>query len=94
MTAGAAAVAALVALALSLVRLFSGPTLYDRLLASNAAMIKIALICAAAAVLVESPAAADAAILVVLAMWVVNLAVLKMFRTRTFQAPMARREEV
>jgi multicomponent Na+:H+ antiporter subunit F len=88
----AAAVGAAVAMAMALLRLFAGPTLYDRLLAANAAGWKAALVCAALAVAAAQPAWLDAAIALLLAIYVTNAAVLKFFRARTFQAPMVREQ--
>lgn len=93
MIALAAAAGACVALVLSLVRLFAGPTLYDRTLAANAIIVKAALICAAGAVLANHAQWLDAAFAFVFAAIVVNVAVLKVFRARTFQAPLAREAE-
>jgi multicomponent Na+:H+ antiporter subunit F len=93
MIALAAAAGAAIALALSLVRLFAGPTLYDRALAVSAAVVKAALICAAAAVIAGRSEWIDAAIALVLALFVVSAAVAKVFRARTFQAPLARAGE-
>jgi multicomponent Na+:H+ antiporter subunit F len=90
MTAIAAAIGACLALALCLVRLFAGPTLYDRALAANGVTMKLAVICAASAVLARQTVFVDVAIAFVLATLVVNVAVLKFFRTQTFQAPLAR----
>jgi multicomponent Na+:H+ antiporter subunit F len=90
MSAIAAAVGACLALALCLARLFAGPTLYDRALAANGVAMKLAIICAAGAVLARQSVFIDVAIAFVLATLVVNVAVLKFFRTQTFQAPLAR----
>lgn len=85
-----AAAGAAIALALALPRLFAGPTLYDRALASNAIVAKAALICAALAVIAGRADWLDAAIALVFGVFVVNVAILKFFRARTFQAPLAR----
>lgn len=90
MTAIAAAIGACLALALCLMRLFAGPTLYDRALAANGVVMKLAVICAAVALLARQAVFADVAIAFVLATLVVNVAVLKFFQTQTFQAPLAR----
>lgn len=90
MTALAAAAGAGVALALCLIRLFAGPTLYDRALATNGVVVKLALICAAGAVVAGNSMFVDIAIAFVLATLILNVAVLKFFRTQTFQAPLAR----
>jgi multicomponent Na+:H+ antiporter subunit F len=90
----ALAVAAGVALvaALCLVRLFAGPTLYDRTLGMNSLVAKAAVICAALAVAAGRAEWIDVALALVLGGFVLNVAVLKFFRTRTFQAPLAREE--
>jgi multicomponent Na+:H+ antiporter subunit F len=93
MIALAAAVGVGLALALCLARLFGGPTLYDRTLAANAIVSKAALICAAIAVIAGQSAWVDAAIALTFTAFVVNVAILKFFRARTFQAPLSRREE-
>ena len=90
MTALAAAAGAGLALALCLVRLFAGPTLYDRALAANGVALKLAVICAAGAVIAGKAVFVDVALAFVLATLVLNVAVLKFFRTQTFQAPLAR----
>lgn len=94
MTAIAAAVGSGIALLLCLVRLFSGPTLNDRVLAVNGVVIKLAVIAAAAAVFSKTAAWADIALAFSLALVVVNIAVLKFFRAGAFQAPLARAEEL
>ncbi|MGD9967007.1 MAG: hypothetical protein AB7T59_10830 [Hyphomonadaceae bacterium] len=93
-TAIAAAVGSGLALLLCLVRLFAGPTLYDRTLAVNGFVIKLAVIAAAAAVLTAQAKWIDVALAFVFGLLVMNVAVLKVFRARTFQAPLARPEEV
>lgn len=93
MTAIAAAIGAGIALALCLIRLFAGPTLYDRTLAANGVVTKLAVVCAAAAVLAGRTDFVDAALAFVFALFVVNVAVLKFFKVRTFQAPLMRAEE-
>jgi multisubunit Na+/H+ antiporter MnhF subunit len=85
---GVAAAAALTAL-----RLFSGPTLYDRALAAISVALKAALICAALAVVLDEGAAADTAIALAFAVLVLGVATLKFFRARTFQAPMSLPED-
>jgi len=78
------------ALMLSLPRLFAGPTLYDRLLAANAVGAKAVLIAAALGVLLNRSGLIDAAITLALALFAMNVATLKYFRSRTFQTPLAR----
>lgn len=94
MTAIAAAAGAGLALVLSLMRLFAGPTLYDRALAVNGVVTKLAIVCAAAAVIARQAAYVDVALAFILALVVVNVAALKFFKTRTFQAPLARAEDL
>jgi multicomponent Na+:H+ antiporter subunit F len=85
----AAAGAALAAIA-PLMRLFFGPTLYDRVSAANGVALKAVLICAAFAAASGRPDWIDAAIALVAGLVIVNAAALKLFRSRTFQAPLAR----
>lgn len=87
----AAAALALV-IALALARLFAGPTLYDRALAANAVLMKTALLIAAVATGLGRSEGVMAAIILVLCLFVLNAAVLKVFRARSFQAPLAREE--
>lgn len=89
----AAAAGAIIALALAALRLFAGPTLYDRTLAANAILAKAVLVCAAAAVLAQRADYVDAAFVLLLSGLVVNVAILKFFRLGTFQAPLALRRE-
>lgn len=93
MSALAAAIGVGLALLLCVVRLFAGPTLYDRTLAMNGIVIKLAILAAAGAVITARPSLADAALAFLLASVVANVAVLKFFRARTFQAPLMRAEE-
>jgi len=82
-----------VATALSSLRLFASGTLYDRTLAVNTIVLHGALICAAAAAASGAVESADAALVIVFGLFVLNAAALKFFRVRTFQAPLARSEE-
>jgi len=88
---GAPAVA--LVLALTLLRLHIGPTLYDRALAAYSVITKAALICAALAAADGRAAFVEAAFALVLGGFVLSVAVLKVFRAGTFQTPMARGEE-
>ena len=83
----------MLALALTLVRLFGGPTLYDRVLAVNAVVAKIVLVIAAIAAATGHAELVDVALALAFAAFVINVAVLKFFRARTFQAPLARAGE-
>ncbi|PZO48118.1 MAG: cation:proton antiporter [Alphaproteobacteria bacterium] len=82
-----------VAIALTSLRLFASATLYDRALAVNTIVLQAALVCAAGAAALGSVEGADAALVMVLGLFVLNAAALKFFRARTFQAPLARPEE-
>lgn len=87
---GAIGVAA--TLAFSLIRLFAGPTLYDRALIAGSVVVKAALLCAATGVALGRAEGVDVALLLMLGAFVLGAATLKFFRARTFQAPMAREE--
>lgn len=91
----ALAVAAVAALALGvcLLRVFAGPTLYDRMLAANSALVKVALVAAALGTAMLSPAAVDAAIAVLIGGVVLSTALFKLFKARTFQPPLASMRE-
>ena len=86
----AAAAGVLAALALTLVRLFAGPTLYDRMLAANSAAAKAALVCVALSVAVNRAEWMDAAFALLLGVFVANVAIVKFFRARSFQPPLDR----
>ena len=92
MIALVAAALVAVALALCLTRLFGGPTLYDRVLGANEVVWKAALICVAIAVAMGNAQWIDVAFALTVGSFVFNLALLKFFRIRTFQAPLAREE--
>lgn len=85
-----AAGALLVLLGLTLMRLFAGPTLYDRVLGAMSVINKSALVCAALGVALGQAAGIDVAFALAFAGLVLNVAALKFFRARTFQAPLAR----
>jgi len=82
-----------IGLVLAMLRLFAGPTLQDRALAAKTVIIRIALICAAVAVAAGRSEWLDVAIALLLGAFVVMIAVLKVFRVRTFQAPLSRSVE-
>jgi multicomponent Na+:H+ antiporter subunit F len=82
-----------IVLALSAIRLFIGPTLYDRALAGVAVGIEAALTCAAFAVAAGKPEWLDVSFALALGFLVVGLASLKFFSARTFQAPLSRAGE-
>lgn len=79
----------LVAMALASIRLMVGPTLYDRALAAHALALLGAIGLAALAVAAKAAVWIDAAIALVLADVVLAVAVLKFFRFRSLQPPMA-----
>ena len=87
------AVGAAIAIGLSLLRLFAGPTLYDRTLAANTIVLTAALVCAAGAWAARRSDAIDAALALMFAALVINVALLKVFRARSFQAPLAQVRE-
>jgi multisubunit Na+/H+ antiporter MnhF subunit len=76
-------------LALALPRLVVGPTIQDRMLALRSLLVRAALVCGAVAVVSNQREAADAAIIIVLAAFVFSVAVMKVFRTGNFQAPLS-----
>jgi multicomponent Na+:H+ antiporter subunit F len=77
------------ALCLVLVRLLAGPTLYDRALAAMAAGFLLALIGAALAVSAGRSDFLDVAFAIFFSLFVTSAAVLKYFRVRSLQPPMA-----
>ncbi|MBX3509998.1 MAG: hypothetical protein KF700_02285 [Hyphomonadaceae bacterium] len=93
MTAFIIAAAVLLIVPLWLVRLFAGPTLHDRALAANGVCMSAALACAAMSAATKQAPWAEAAFALVLAGVVLNVAVLKFFRMRSFQPPLARPQE-
>jgi len=92
MIALVAATALLLALLLGLVRLFIGPTLYDRALAVKTLLVRAALICAAMAVAAGETSWVDVALALTFGALVLMTGVTKLFRARTFQAPLARED--
>ncbi len=91
MIALAAIAGVLLALLASLVRVFAGPTLYDRAFAAKSVLTHAALLAAGAAVLVGARAGVDVAIALYLGAAIIAVAILKFFRTRAFQPPLAPR---
>jgi|CXWL01.1.fsa_nt_gi multicomponent Na+:H+ antiporter subunit F len=87
------AIGVLISLALTLPRLFAGPTLYDRVLAVNAAALKAALVAGALSMAMGQALWVDAALALAFAAFAVNVAVLKFFRMRSFQPPLVRASE-
>ena len=88
----AATLALFVAIVLLLIRLFSGPTLYDRVLAVNSIGTKIVVVLALVGFLMDSPDFADVALLYALINFVATIAILKFFRYRSFQISLVKPE--
>ena len=80
-------------LLLCLVRLFLGPTLYDRVVAVNACILCVIVIVAAFAGVSPDARALDVCIALVFAMVVANVALFKFSYAKTFQTPIARAED-
>lgn len=78
------------AAALASVRLFVGPTLYDRALAAHAVILLAALAAAALGAGMARASIVDTAIALVFSDLVLAAAVLKFFRFRSLQPPLAR----
>lgn len=89
---GAAALALVVAIALMLIRAFSGPTLYDRVLAVNSIGTKIVLLLGVMGFLLGRPDFLDISVLYALINFVATIAILKFFRYRSFQVSLTRRQ--
>ena len=79
----AAAAAILFTMFLALVRLFTGPTLYDRVLAVNSFGTKTVLLIGVMGFLTERPEFLDIALLYALINFITTIAILKFFRYRT-----------
>jgi multisubunit Na+/H+ antiporter MnhF subunit len=88
----AAAGAAAFVVLLALIRLVIGPTLYDRALAVKSLAVRGALAAGALAVAGGETGWIDAAFALLLGALVLIAAVAKVFRARTFQAPLMREE--
>lgn len=93
MIALAAIAGVLLALLASVVRVFAGPTLYDRAFAAKSVLVHAALLAAGSAVLVGARAGVDVAIALYLGAAIIAVAILKFFRTRAFQPPLAPRAD-
>ncbi|MFB3150497.1 MAG: monovalent cation/H+ antiporter complex subunit F [Alphaproteobacteria bacterium] len=78
----AAAAAILITMFLALVRLFAGPTLYDRVLAVNSFGTKTVLLIGVMGFLTERPEFLDIALLYALINFITTIAILKFFRYR------------
>lgn len=87
----AAGIALMVALALMLIRVLAGPTLYDRVLAVNSFGTKTVLLLALLGYIMGRPDFMDIALLYAMINFVSTIAILKFFRYRSFQVPMARK---
>jgi multicomponent Na+:H+ antiporter subunit F len=79
---GVAAIALVIAMVLALIRLFLGPSLYDRVLALNVFGTKTVLLIGVVGFLTERPDWLDIALLYALINFIGILAVLKFFRYR------------
>jgi multicomponent Na+:H+ antiporter subunit F len=79
-------------LCLLLVRLLIGPTAYDRVLALNSIGSKSVLVLGVLGFAMDRPHFLDIAILYTLINFISTIAILKFFRYRSFQIPLARRE--
>ena len=80
----AAALALLITMALALVRLFAGPSLYDRVMAANMFGTKIVLLIAVLGFIGGRPDFMDIALAYALINFVSTIAVLKFFAYRSF----------
>ncbi|MDA0340122.1 MAG: monovalent cation/H+ antiporter complex subunit F [Proteobacteria bacterium] len=92
-----ATAALLVAMALTLIRAFAGPTLFDRVLAVNSFGTKTVLLIGALGFLTDRPEFLDIALLYALVNFIGTIAVLKFFRYRNLglsSAESADREEI
>lgn len=87
----AALFAVLAGMCLLLVRALLGPTLYDRVLAVNSFGTKTVLLLGLLGFVMGRPDFLDIAMLYTLINFVSTIAVLKFFRYRSFQVPLARR---
>ncbi|MEL6257686.1 MAG: monovalent cation/H+ antiporter complex subunit F [Pseudomonadota bacterium] len=87
---GAAAAALVAAMAITLLRGFLGPTLYDRVLAVNSFGTKTVLLLGVLGYVMGRPDFLDIAILYALINFVSTIAILKFFAYRSFQVPLTR----
>jgi multicomponent Na+:H+ antiporter subunit F len=88
----AATAGLLVAMALVLVRAMMGPTPYDRILAMNAFGTKTVLVIGVSGLMIGRPAFLDIAIAYALINFVATIALMKFFRSRSWQTPLPRTE--
>jgi multicomponent Na+:H+ antiporter subunit F len=89
----AALIAMIIAMCLLLFRALIGPTLYDRVLAVNSFGTKTVLLLGLLGFVMGRPDFLDIAILYTLINFVSTIAILKFFRYRSFQVPLARTRE-
>ncbi len=92
-----ATAALLVAMALTLIRAFAGPTLFDRVLAANSFGTKTVLLIGVLGFLTDRPEFLDIALLYALVNFIGTIAVLKFFRYRNLglsNTEAADREEI
>jgi multicomponent Na+:H+ antiporter subunit F len=82
------AVCATAVFAGALLRLIFGPTLYDRALALNSASLHAAVVVAALSVAIGRAQWIDLSFALVTAGFVLSAAILKFFRSRSFQPPL------
>ncbi len=82
------------AMALMLIRLFAGPTLYDRVLAVNSFGTKTVLLLAVFAFIIGRTDAIDIALLYALINFVATIAILKFFRFRALNLGLVRNDVV
>ncbi|MCA8901785.1 MAG: cation:proton antiporter [Hyphomonas sp.] len=87
----ASLIALLIGMALLLLRAFIGPTLYDRVLAVNSFGTKTVLALGVLGFVMGRPEFLDIALTYALINFVSTIAILKFFRYRSFQVPLARR---
>lgn len=88
----AAALAIFVSITLLLIRLFTGPSLYDRVLAVNSVGTKIVVLLALVGQLMGRQDFLDIALLYALINFVSTIAILKFFRYRSFQISLTKPE--
>ena len=81
----AAAIGLVISMALMVIRLFLGPSLYDRVLAVNSFGTKTVLLIGAMGFVTARPEWLDIALAYALINFVGTIAILKFFRYRTFQ---------
>jgi multicomponent Na+:H+ antiporter subunit F len=90
---GAGLIALLLGMALLLVRVLAGPTIYDRVMAVNSLGTKTVLVIGLLGYVMGRPDFLDIAMIYSLINFVTTIAILKFFRYRSFQVPLSRRAE-